>query len=182
MAQSILFLLRRLNRWVAMVIGLVLLACVIFVLLDVGLRKLGTSFGGTDEVSGYVMAIVTSWGMGFALLELAHVRIDIVRGRAGAALRAVFDLFAMLVLSGTVSMIALRCWPVLERSLSNMSRANTPLETPLWLVQGPWVAGWVWFAITSWLTFLAASLLVMQGDFQQAEAAIGAFGEEEGVL
>ncbi len=82
MAQSILFLLRRLNRWVAMVIGLVLLACVIFVLLDVGLRKLGTSFGGTDEVSGYVMAIVTSWGMGFALLELAHVRIDIVRGRA----------------------------------------------------------------------------------------------------
>ncbi len=79
-------------------------------------------------------------------------------------------------------MIALRCWPVLERSLSNMSRANTPLETPLWLVQGPWVAGWVWFAITSWLTFLAASLLVMQGDFQQSEAAIGAFGEEEGVL
>lgn len=182
MAQSILSLLRRLNRWVAMAIGLVLFLCAIFVLLDVGLRKLGASFGGTDEISGYVMAIVTSWGMGYALLELAHVRIDILRGRVGALGRSLFDLFAMLTMAGTVTLIALRCWPVLDRSISNMSRANTPLETPLWLVQGPWFAGWVWFAIVSWLTFLAALLLVAKGEFSQSEAAIGAFGEEDAVL
>ncbi|WP_370268854.1 TRAP transporter small permease subunit [Nioella sp.] len=182
MAQSILSLLRRLNRWVAMVIGLVLFLCAVFVLLDIGLRKLGASFGGTDEISGYVMAIVTSWGMGFALLELAHVRIDIIRSRAGSLGRAIFDLFSMVVLSGTVSVIAVKCWPVLDRSISNLSRANTPLETPLWLVQGPWFAGWVWFAIVSWLTFVAALLMVLRGEFQQAEAAIGAFGEEEAVL
>ena len=182
MAQSILSLLRRLNRWVAMVIGLVLFLCAVFVLLDIGLRKLGASFGGTDEISGYVMAIVTSWGMGFALLELAHVRIDIIRSRAGSLGRAIFDLFSMVVLSGTVSVIAVKCWPVLDRSISNLSRANTPLETPLWLVQGPWFAGWVWFAIVSWLTFVAALLMVLRGGFQQAEAAIGAFGEEEAVL
>jgi TRAP-type mannitol/chloroaromatic compound transport system permease small subunit len=182
MAQSILSLLRRLNRWVAMVIGLVLFLCAVFVLLDIGLRKLGASFGGTDEISGYVMAIVTSWGMGFALLELANVRIDIIRSRAGSLGRAIFDLFSMVVLSGTVSVIAVKCWPVLDRSISNLSRANTPLETPLWLVQGPWFAGWVWFAIVSWLTFVAALLMVLRGEFQQAEAAIGAFGEEEAVL
>ena len=182
MAQSILSLLRRLNRWVAMVIGLVLFLCAVFVLLDIGLRKLGASFGGTDEISGYVMAIVTSWGMGFALLELAHVRIDIIRSRAGSLGRAIFDLFSMVVLSGTVSVIAVKCWPVLDRSISNLSRANTPLETPLWLVQGPWFAGWVWFAIVSWLTFVATLLMVLRGEFQQAEAAIGAFGEEEAVL
>ena len=182
MAQSILSLLRRLNRWVAMVIGLVLFLCAVFVLLDIGLRKLGASFGGTDEISGYVMAIVTSWGMGFALLELAHVRIDIIRSRAGSLGRAIFDLFSMGVLSGTVSVIAVKCWPVLDRSISNLSRANTPLETPLWLVQGPWFAGWVWFATVSWLTFVAALLMVLRGEFQQAEAAIGAFGEEEAVL
>ena len=72
-------------------------------LADIVLRQLGSSFGGTDEISGYVMAIATSWGMAFTLLELGHVRIDILRGRAGDLGRALFDLFAMLVLTGTVT-------------------------------------------------------------------------------
>ena len=182
MAHSLLSLLRRLNRLVALGVGIGLLAMAGFVLLDIGLRQLGASFGGTDEISGYTMAIATSWGMGFALLELSHVRIDILRGRVGALGRSLFDLFAMLVMAGTVTLIAIRCWPVLERSLNNMSRANTPLETPLWLVQGPWFAGWVWFALVSWLTFLAALVLVAKGEFAQSEAAIGTFGEEEAAL
>ena len=182
MAHSLLSLLRRLNRLVALGVGIGLLAMAGFVLLDIGLRQLGASFGGTDEISGYTMAIATSWGMGFALLELSHVRIDILRGRVGALGRSLFDLFAMLVMAGTVTLIAVRCWPVLERSLNNMSRANTPLETPLWLVQGPWFAGWIWFALVSWLTFLAALLLVAKGEFAQSEAAIGTFGEEEAAL
>ena len=182
MAHTLLSLLRRLNRLVALGVGIGLLAMAGFVLLDIGLRQLGASFGGTDEISGYTMAIATSWGMGFALLELSHVRIDILRGRVGALGRSLFDLFAMLVMAGTVTLIAVRCWPVLERSLNNMSRANTPLETPLWLVQGPWFAGWVWFALVSWLTFLAALVLVAKGEFAQSEAAIGTFGEEEAAL
>ena len=179
MAERLLGRLRRVNRWVATLVGIMLLACVAFVLLDIGLRQLGASFGGTDEVSGYVMAIATSWGMGFALLELGHVRIDILRSRAGSRLRAVFDLSSMLLLSGTITLIALRCWPVLERSIANGSRANTPLETPLWLVQTPWFAGWLWFALVAWLTFVAAIALVARGRFREAEAAIGAFGEAE---
>ncbi len=182
MAHSLLSLLRRLNRLAALGVGIGLLAMAGFVLLDIGLRQVGASFGGTDEISGYTMAIATSWGMGFALLELSHVRIDILRGRVGALGRSLFDLFAMLVMAGTVTLIAIRCWPVLERSLNNMSRANTPLETPLWLVQGPWFAGWVWFALVSWLTFLAALVLVAKGEFAQSEAAIGTFGEEEAAL
>jgi TRAP-type C4-dicarboxylate transport system permease small subunit len=179
MAQSLLATLRRLNRGVALLIGAVLFICAAFVLLDIILRQLGSSLGGTDEISGYVMAIVTSWGMGFALLELSHVRIDLLRSRAGPLGRSLFDLFSMIVLSGTITLIALRCWPVLERSVANLSRANTPLETPLWLVQLPWFIGWVWFGIVAWLTLLAALLLVLQGAHAEAETAIGAFGEEE---
>lgn len=179
MPQATLDLLRRLNRGVAILTGVVLLVCAAFVLLDIVMRQLGSSLGGTDEISGYVMAIVTSWGMGYALLELGHVRIDIIRSRAGQPGRSLFDLFAMLVLTGAITLIAYKCWPVLDRSISNMSRANTPLETPLWLVQTPWFMGWVWFAIVAWLTLLAALGLVLKGEFGQAEAAIGAFGEEE---
>ncbi|MGB0901519.1 TRAP transporter small permease subunit [Halocynthiibacter sp.] len=179
MAHQILALMKRLNRWVAMLIGIVLLGCAAFVLVEIIIRKLGSSLGGTDEISGYVMAIVTSWGMGFALLELSHVRIDFLRGRAGALGRSVFDLFSMTILSCTITLIALRCWPVVERSLSNGSRANTPLETPLALVQIPWFAGWLWFAIVAWFTLFAAILLILRGEFDQSESAIGTFGEEE---
>lgn len=179
MAGQFLEHLRWLNRLVALLIGVILLACTLFILADIILRKLGSSLGGTDEISGYVMAIVTSWGMGFALLELSHVRIDILRGRVGALGQSAFDLLSMSVLSITITVIALKCWPVLERSITNSSRANTPLETPLWMVQLPWFAGWVWFAVVAWLTLVSAILLIWRGEFEASAAAIGAFSEEE---
>lgn len=179
MAVHIISLLRRVNRLVAFGVGILLLGCAAVVLLDIVLRQLGSSLGGTDEISGYVMAIATSWGMSFALLELSHVRIDLIRSRAAEKGRAFFDLFSMVVLSGTVTLIAVQCWPVLERSLKNGSRANTPLETPLAWVQLPWFAGWVWFAVVSCLLTLAALAIVFQGRFAEAEKHIGAFGEQD---
>lgn len=177
MAHRVLDLMKRLNRWVAMVIGVLLLACVCFILTEIIVRQLGSSLGGTDEISGYVMAIATSWGMGFALLELSHVRIDILRLQAKALGRCLFDLMAMAVMAATVTVIAYRCWPVLERSLMNGSRANTPLETPLALVQLPWFAGWAWFAIVSLVTLWAALVMVLRGDYVGSEAAIGTVAE-----
>lgn len=179
MEQIVLDRLRSLNRWIAIFTGVGLLACACIVLVDILLRRLGASIGGTDEISGYVMAIATSWGMAFTLLELGHVRIDILRARSGQRGRAIFDLFAMTLLAGTVTMIAIKCWPVLARSMANGSRANTPLETPLVWVQAPWFAGWVWFAVVTWLTLLAALVLVVRGRFERSEAAIGCFGEQE---
>lgn len=179
MEDRLLSGLRRANHAIAILTGLVLLACAVVVLADIVFRQLGSSFGGTDEISGYVMAIATSWGMAYTLLELGHVRIDILRGRAGRLGRSLFDLFAMAVMTGTVTLIAWKCWPVVERSLANSSRANTPLETPLAWVQTPWFLGWVWFAIVAWLTLIAAVLLVMKGRFDETEATIGTFGEED---
>jgi len=177
MAEATLGTLRRVNRAVALLVGILLTGCAGFVLADIVLRQLGSSLGGTDEISGYVMAIATAWGMGFTMIELGHVRIDILRSRAGGPGRALFDLVAMLALAVTVSLIAIRAWPVLARSLANGSRANTPLETPLALVQAPWMAGWVWFAVVAWLTFVAALAMVARGDFGSSEAAIGTYGE-----
>ncbi|WP_445682067.1 TRAP transporter small permease subunit [Radicibacter daui] len=182
MAERLLAGLRRANRWVVLAVGLVLFACAAFVLADIILRKTGSSLGGTDEISGYVMAIATSWGMAFALTELAHVRIDVLRARVGALGRSLFDLFSMIVLSASVTFIAVKCWPVVAQTLANSSRANTALETPLWLVQVPWFAGWVWFACVAWLTLFAALILVLRGEFEKSESAIGAFAEQENAL
>ena len=62
MEDSLLHTIRRLNRGIALLTGLLLMACAAIVLADIVLRQMGSSFGGTDEISGYVMAIATSWG------------------------------------------------------------------------------------------------------------------------
>ena len=176
---AVIATLRRLNRGVAILVGVGLLGCAAFVLADILLRQVGRSFGGTDEVSGYVMAIATSWGMAYTLTELGHVRIDVLRTQLPSRGRALADLFSMAVLAGTVTLIAWQCWPVLRTSIANGSTANTVLETPLAWVQGPWLAGWVWFAVTAWITFVAAAVLVLSGRLDDSEAAIGAFAETE---
>ncbi len=85
----------------------------------------------------------------------------------------------MVVLTATVTFVAVMAWPVVARSLTNGSRADTPLETPLIRVQIPWFAGRVWFAaVSATLTCLALSM-VLRGRAADTEAAIGAFAERD---
>lgn len=179
MEMTMIHKLRQLNRVVALAVGFGLLACAAFVLTDIIMRQIGTSLGGTEEIAGYAMALATSWGMAYTLLELGHVRIDLMRSRGGSFTRAMFDLFSMIVTSAVVITIAIKAWPVLERSLTNGSRANTPLETPLAWVQMPWFAGWVWFAVVSTLTTLAALSLIVKRRHADTESIMGAFAEVE---
>lgn len=179
--MALLSILRRLNRVVALLVGLLLLLCAGFVLLDIVLRQVGSSFGGTDEISGYVMAIAATWGMAYTMLELGHVRIDLLRNQCAPMGRCLFDLFAMIATSATVVIIAIQCWPILARSIKNGSTANTPLETPLVWVHAPWFAGWIWFATMACLTTLVALWLIVKGRFSEAEASVGAFGEADGL-
>lgn len=76
--------LRKLNKGVALLVGAGLLTCAAFVLTDIIMRQIGTSLGGTEEIAGYAMALATSWGMAYTLLEMGHVRIDILRSRANS--------------------------------------------------------------------------------------------------
>ena len=179
MAGTLLSRIRRANRWVALLVGLGLLATAGLVMVDIVLRQLGASLGGTDELSGYAMAIASAWGMGYAFCELAHVRIDVLRARLAPPGRAALDLLALAATAGVLAAIAWRCWPVVARSLANGSRANTPLETPLAWVQLPWMAGWVWFALTVWAVTACALVLILRGDLAQAERAVGTQSEVE---
>lgn len=178
MELQVIIALRRINRVVAIFVGIGLLACAGFVLLDIVMRQVATSLGGTEEIAGYAMALATSWGMAYTLLELGHVRIDLLRSRGGSFVRALFDVFSMVVLSGVVITIAIKAWPVVERSITNGSRANTPLETPLAWVQLPWFAGWVWFAVMSCIVTLCALSLMAKRRHADTESIVGAFAEQ----
>lgn len=177
---AIVSALRRANDVVALAVGALLLACVTFILIDVVLRKFGLpSFGGTDELSGYAMAGATSWGMAYALTSLAHVRIDLLRQTAKPVTRSLFDLLALATLVAVAAAIAWKGWSVLARSLANSARANTPLETPLWIPQALWWSGWVWFALIAAILWIAALKLLMDGDPEAVDAAIGARDERD---
>lgn len=127
MAEKLLSILSRINRAIAISVGVLFLTCAGLVLIDICLRRVGASFGGTDEISGYVMAIGTAWGMAFGLSELSHIRIDFLRRSVGLPKwRAVLDLLSIFALSSTVSIVALKCWPVVETTLRNSSGRTPP--------------------------------------------------------
>jgi len=178
-AARALAVLRTANRAIALCAGVVLLLCAAFILLDVTLRQAGASFGGTDEMSGYVMAAVTTWGLSYALLERAHVRLALVRGRLPGTARALLDLLAILALAAVAVVLAQRAWPVLATSIRNGSRANTVLETPLAIPQSVWFAGLLWFALMACVLSAIAAALVLSRDLRAAEAAVGPPGGAE---
>ncbi|WP_349358120.1 TRAP transporter small permease [Stappia sp.] len=174
MIDATVHALRRVNAGLALVLGVVLIVTAGFVILDITLRQFARSLGGSDEISGYVMAGVASWGLSYALTELAHVRIDLVRQRLAAGGRALMDLFSITVLAGTAVIIAVQAWPVLEKTLARGSRANTALETPLWIPQLVWFSGWLWFAVSASLLVVLTAVLVARRDLGTAENLVGA--------
>lgn len=181
-AGRILFGLRAANRGIGLILGLVLAATIAFVIADVVLRQMGRSLGGSDEISGYAMGVLASWGLAVALAERAHVRIDLLRQGLATRGRAALDLGAMAALAFVAVLVAWQAWPVLGKTLERGSRANTPLETPLWIPQGLWFAGWLWFAICAALTLLAAVLIAARRDWSRLEDAIGMGHEGEEAL
>ena len=76
-------------------------------------------------------------------------------------------------LVAVVTLVAWHCWPVLRKSLDRGSRANTPLETPLWIPQSLWFSGWVWFALSSILLLAIGIAYLMSARQDAFDSAIG---------
>ena len=175
--MGIIDFLRRINSGVALLAGLSLLACVALILIEIVVRQMGMPLGGTDEISGYVMAITTSWGVAYALTEKAHVRIDLLRAKCVPAGRALLDCVAILALAGTAIVVAWRGWSVLSITLATGAKANTALETPLWIPQLLWWSGWVWFAVSAVLIAVASLMLLAQRRYDDVNEIAG-MGDE----
>ncbi|MEO1090232.1 MAG: TRAP transporter small permease [Pseudomonadota bacterium] len=169
----------RLNLLIARLLGIALLVMGAVIIVEIVLRRtVGSPLGGSDEISGYVMAAVTTWGFAFALSERAHVRIDLVQRRLPPAARAWLDVFAMAVMAAVAGLVTGYGWRVLEKTLDRGSRANTPLETPLWIPESIWFAGWVWFTTAATLLLIAALLDAVRGRYAEVETIAGTHGGE----
>jgi TRAP-type C4-dicarboxylate transport system permease small subunit len=170
----------RVNRAVARLLGIVLLAMGGLILVEIALRQtVGSALGGSDELSGYVMAAIATWGFAYALVERAHVRIDLVQRRLPAAGRAWLDVFALALMTAVAAVVTVYGWGVLATTLVRGSTANTPLETPLWIPQSIWLAGWAWFTVTAALLLAAALVHAVRGRHGAVERLAGAGGADE---
>ncbi|MDC0610821.1 TRAP transporter small permease [Vibrio sp.] len=173
----IITMLKRINDWVAIIAGIALLAGVGLICAEILMRAMGVHFTGSDEISGYLMASISSWGISYALLNRAHVRIDILRDKTSKSFRCVFDLIAIASVSFVAIYVATKVVSVIDKSLRSGALANTALETPLIIPQSIWFAGWIWFAISSTLLFLVGLSLFFTRRFDQVDRVIGTESE-----
>jgi TRAP-type C4-dicarboxylate transport system permease small subunit len=164
----------------ALVCGAMLIASAVYVSIDLIMRKLlNMSFVGANEISGYVLAIATSWAFSYALLKRSHIRIDVFYRYLPIRWQAVIDVLAVATLAGFAAIFAWYAnryfWQVWGRG----TRSITSLALPLWIPMLAWYAGWIVFLIVSvYLTIMSACAYV-RGELAAVQNRVGSISEEE---
>jgi len=153
--------LRHLSKAMALVAGFATFVLAFLIAFDVLARRLvGFSIQGTDELGGYVLAAVASLGFSYVLFEKGFTRIDILVQRLPRSVTDLLNVLAYVSLAFTAVFFAHRSVLAYQDTLLFSSRANSPLQTPMWIPQGVWVTGMVLFAICSVLYALRAIVLL----------------------
>ena len=161
--------------------GLILLAAVL-IGVDVLMRKfLARSIGGADELAGYSLAIGTAWGLGAALLDRAHIRIDSLYVLLPQKLRLALDIVALVLLVGFFALIAWHGWGVVSQSWTSGSRSQSALETPTVIPQLIWIAGLAAFVAVGCILLVDAVRILATGDLRGAARLISTRSAEEEV-
>jgi TRAP-type mannitol/chloroaromatic compound transport system permease small subunit len=169
-AMLVVQTLRTANRWIALLCGIVLLGAVALIMTEIlGRQFPAMRVGGADELSGYVMAAIATWGFSYALIERAHVRIDLIHARLPIAGRAALDVVALASVLLVAVLVAWHAYDVLSKSLARGSRSNTPMGVPLWMPQIVWFGGWAWMVITSGLLLAVTVFLSVLRRFELVE-------------
>lgn len=170
------------SRVASWLFGLALVALSLFVAVETVSRKLfNFSFEGADELGGYVLAIGSSLAFTVALVERAHVRIDVLHGRLPLKARAVLDWLSALSLGLLGGFMVYIGYYVIVDTLTYGSVAQSPWATPLIYPQSLWFAGYVLFGLVAVGLALYATLLLVRGRVAELSARFDPMGAEDEV-
>lgn len=173
---------RRFAQWGLWFGGALVLIAAILIGVDVLLRKfLVRSIGGADELAGYALAIGTAWGLGAALLDRAHIRIDSLYVLFSQKIRLVLDLVALVLLVGFFALVLWHGWGVLAQSWTSESRSQSALETPTVIPLALWIGGLLGFVAVGLALLAQALRLMAAGDLSGAARLISTRSAEEEV-
>jgi TRAP-type C4-dicarboxylate transport system permease small subunit len=152
-------------RLAAIACGYAVLLLSFAITVEIIARKLFShSFPGTDDIGGYVLAIVAVTGASYTMARRGHTRVDIFLMKMPTAWQRALNLLAMATLAAFACFAAWRGSAVLLDSIEFQSVASNPLQTPLWQPQVLWLAGLAMFALIAVAYAVHASLLFVRGD------------------
>lgn len=148
LAEAIRRVLQRISIWMGVAAGWVYVGAALFVTIDVLARRfLGTSSGGTTELSGYMLGFGITWGVAQAMVDRAHVRIDALVMRLPLFLRQVLHIVSLALLTMFMVVVAWSSLSVVEESMLFGTRDISVLAVPLVIPQVLWAFGLCFFAL-----------------------------------
>lgn len=173
---------RRFAQWGLWFGGALVMLAAVLIGVDVVLRKFfALSIGGADELAGYALAIGTTWGLGAALLDRAHIRIDSLYLLFPQKLRLVLDLVALVLLVGFFALVAWHGLSVVLQSWTSESRSQSALETPTIIPQTIWLVGLAVFVAIGVVLLIEALRIIAAGNLRGAARLVGTRSAEEEV-
>ena len=160
--------------------GCMLLFAAALTTAEVLLRKFANfSFGGADEISGYMFAISTAFAFSFAMMQRAHVRIDALYMHLPRPIQLFLDVAGFLALGTFFILMFWRGYFVWEGSWENNSVSITPMVTPLDIPQGFWVVGLACCVLCFIILAMRVAQAVIQRDWVCVTKLISARSLEE---
>ena len=137
--------------------GWVFVACAFFITADVlGRNFLGVSSQSSVELTGYMLALGTTWALGHTLIERCHVRIDLLIRKLPSKPRFVLHLVSLSMLVLFAGFLAKGALILVEESWLFRATDISLLRVPLVIPQGLWAFGLGMF-------FLLAATMLLEG-------------------
>jgi TRAP-type C4-dicarboxylate transport system permease small subunit len=158
-------LLQGLGALFANVGGYILLGLAVLVTIEtLGRKFFNVSLQGVDELGGYALAVSSALAFTTALVERAHIRIELFHLKLPVRLQMLLNWLAITSLAAFGGLLAFVCYTILADSYDYSSTAPTPWATPLIYPQSLWYAGLVIFALVSAAMALHATYLLVTGN------------------
>jgi TRAP-type C4-dicarboxylate transport system permease small subunit len=162
--------------------GALILSAAIIVAADIIIRNvLVVTFGGADELAGYALAVGSAWALAFALLERAHVRIDLLYQTLPLRLAALLDILCLSTFAWFVILLTRHGYGVFMQSLTSDAHSMSALAIRLAIPQAIWVVGLALFVLVAVLLLIRAVFALVAGDDATVARLLGSRSAEEEV-
>ncbi|EJF69763.1 TRAP dicarboxylate transporter subunit DctQ [Pseudomonas sp. Ag1] len=162
-------------RLSGIVFGVLMLLLALAVTAETLLRKFfSVSLGGMDELGGYAMAVCAPLAFTVALIERAHIRINLFQVRMSPRAQALTNALSAVSLGMLSAYLFYFTWTTLLETRSYHSTAQTPWATPLVYPQSVWLAAMGVFAVAAIILGGQALRLALRADWAALNSHFGA--------
>ena len=165
--------------------GTMFLLLALFITYQVIARKLGGIMApGMDLMSGYTMAMASTWAFSYALRTGSHVRIDVLLPFMSPKVRWMADQVALGSIVFFISITSWKTWVMVLKSYEIGAVTNTYPLTPLWVPQSVVAFGFSMLALTAihmMLNMIAEALLPVLHRMQGGTESYRAVGQSGSV-